>query len=225
MSDHQSELHKEFELERMILFSDAVFAIAITLLVIEIKFPEVPHTASTAEIQKLFKPVIIRFLGFLLSFFFIGLMWARHLKIFKYLNRYNNGVIFRNLVFLFFIVCFPFTASGLTENIRPHFLLPLLVYLCNIGLVMLSQYILCHYLFKTSSKVLVSGFEAEKKYLLIQSKFTAIVLMVALTFTLTVSLIFPAKSEYVLISFYLIPFMMLFLRRRLKKFKPPKESS
>src|ERR1700709_58862 len=114
MADQQTQLHKEFELERMILFSDAVFAIAITLLIIEIKFPEVPEKANASEIQHLFKPVIIRFLAFILSFAFIGLMWARHLKIFKYLRNYDNGVIFRNLIFIFFIVCFPFTASGLT---------------------------------------------------------------------------------------------------------------
>lgn len=223
MSAQQTELHKEFELERMILFSDAVFAIAITLLVIEIKFPEVPKTANTAEIQELFKPVLIRFLGFILSFFFIGSMWARHLKIFKYLEKYNNGVIVRNLVFLFFIVCFPFTASGLTEHIRPHFLLPVLIYIINIWCVMVSQFIICSYLFKKSSKVSVVGFEVEKNYILLQSKYSAIILTIAIVLTWLMTLIFPGNTFYVLYSFYIIPVMVLLTRKRLKKYRPPKE--
>ncbi|MEO6453420.1 MAG: TMEM175 family protein [Ginsengibacter sp.] len=79
MPDEVAELKKEFEFERKILFSDAVFAIAITLLVIEIKFPEISRNASSEEIWKAFKPVFIRFLAFMLSFIFIGTMWTRHL--------------------------------------------------------------------------------------------------------------------------------------------------
>src|ERR1700712_2037677 len=108
MSEETIELKKEFELERMILFSDAVFAIAITLLIIEIKFPEIPKGASTAEILGHFRPTFVKFFGFALSFFFIGLLWSRHLEVFKYVRAYDNRVIFHNLLLLFFVVCFPF---------------------------------------------------------------------------------------------------------------------
>ena len=222
MPELQSELQKEFELERMILFSDAVFAIAITLLIIEIKFPEVPKDATVAEIFELFKPVLIRFLGFILSFFFIGLMWSRHLKIFKYLKNYDSGVIFRNLVLLFFVVCFPFTASGLTEHIRPHFLLPILIYLINIACVSVSQFILCSYLFNKNSKLSVNGFETEKNYILLQTKFSAMVLAIGVIVVFLVSSMFPGNTMYVLYSFYVIPLMMVFVRKKLKKYKPVK---
>ena len=223
MSAQQNDLHKEFELERMILFSDAVFAIAITLLVIEIKFPEVPESATSSEIMHLFKPVYVRFLGFMLSFFFIGVMWSRHLKIFKYLKRYDNGVIIRNLVFIFFIVCFPFTASGLTEHIRPHFLFPIILYVTNVACVSISQLLLCSYLFRKKSKLTIDGFEVEKKYLLIQSLVGASILTFAVILVIIVSIIFPGNAQYGLFSFYIIPILILLMRKKLKKYKPPKE--
>src|ERR1700740_817702 len=108
-------IHREFELERMILFSDAVFAIAITLLIIDIKFPELPADYKVSpDLSKIFAPTLVQFLGFLISFFIIGMSWAGHLKMFRYLKAYDNGVIFRNLLSLFFIVAFPFAASGVT---------------------------------------------------------------------------------------------------------------
>lgn len=223
MSAQQTELHKEFELERMILFSDAVFAIAITLLIIEIKFPEVPEHASSAEIAILFKPVYVRFLGFMISFLFIGVMWARHLKIFKYLRKYDNKVILLNLIFIFFIVCFPFTASGLSEHIRPHFIFPIVLYISNISCVSIAQLALCYYMFRKNSKLTVSGFEVEKKYLLLQSIVGACVLSFAVLLVVFVSLIFPGNTSYVLFSFYSIPLLMLVLRKKLKKYRPAKE--
>lgn len=223
MSTPQSELQKEFELERMILFSDAVFAIAITLLIIEIKFPEVHRGASTEEILLLFKPTIIRFLGFILSFVIIGRMWAQHLKFCKYLKSYNDGLIFRNLVFLFFIVCFPFTVSGLSENIRPSFLLPIYIYITNVAFVSISQYSMCSYVFKTHSNLSVPGFEAEKKFILLQSKLFAFVFMITVITIIILSFIFrnnPIKVGY---GLYILPIAMIFLRRRLKKYKPVSE--
>lgn len=222
MQNLESDLQKEFELERMILFSDAVFAIAITLLIIEIKFPEIEKGADSHEIIHTFKPVIIRFFGFILSFFFIGVMWARHLKIFKYLRSYNNGVIAINLVLLFFIVCFPFTASGLTENIRPGFVLPIIIYTINISCVMLTQYALCRYIFKAKPRLSVPGLETEKKFLLLQSKYIALVLCSTTLLVIILTLIFRGDNISVLYGFYLIPIAMIFVRRHLKKYKPVK---
>lgn len=68
-----NELRKEFQLERLILFSDAVFAIAITLLVIEIKIPEVHEGAITDNVllHKL-ALLIPKFIGFIISFLLIA---------------------------------------------------------------------------------------------------------------------------------------------------------
>ena len=106
MAAHTSEkeiIEREFELERVILFSDAVFAIAITLLIIDIKFPELPVKLDNVNYLSLFRPLIFHFFALCISFFFIGNFWARHLRMFKYLKEYNQGVIRRNLFFLFFI--------------------------------------------------------------------------------------------------------------------------
>ena len=61
----------EFQLERLILFTDAVFAIAITLLVIEIKVPELHHRTEQEAIDGLLQ-LIPKFVGFFISFFIIA---------------------------------------------------------------------------------------------------------------------------------------------------------
>lgn len=219
MSSQVNELQKEFELERMILFSDAVFAIGITLLVLEIKFPEVPRVFSTSELLLLFKPTLIGFGAFMLSFFFIGVLWSRHLNIFRFVHTYDNGVIFYNLLFLFFVICFPFSASGL-EHLRPSFLLPIYIYITNIGFVFFSQYALCNYIFKRKKNLTKPGFEQEKKYILIRSKYVALTLCSTFIIVLILSLIFPANSHIILYGIYAMAVIMFFVRKRIKKYKP-----
>ncbi|MGN9393504.1 TMEM175 family protein, partial [Enterococcus faecium] len=91
------------------------FAIAITLLIIEIKFPEVPKGIHGSELFKLFQPTIMQFITFLISFLIIGSFWSRHLKLCRYLKAYDQKLIQYNLLFLFFVVTFPFVASGISH--------------------------------------------------------------------------------------------------------------
>src|SRR5689334_19813100 len=109
----ESEIHQEFQLERVILFSDAVFAIAITLMVIELKFPEIGKNTTSDEFWTLVKPVIRNFFAFIVSFFFIGMYWYRHLRLCGLLVDYNRTFVILNLLFLFFIVLFPFSVSSM----------------------------------------------------------------------------------------------------------------
>src|SRR6185295_3876546 len=105
----ESEIHQEFQLERVVLFSDAVFAIAITLMVIELKIPEVSKNESADQFWGSMGPRVLNFVAFLASFFFIGMFWYRHLKLCGLLIDYNRTFILLNLLFLFFIVLLPFS--------------------------------------------------------------------------------------------------------------------
>ncbi len=128
MSAHK----KDLQLERIILFSDAVFAIAITLLAIEIKIPELHERNEQYALQAL-AMLIPRFIGFFISFMLIGIYWITHHKLFGYVIDYNKTLLWRNLFFLLFIVLLPFSTGFYSE----YYLLrtPLLVYSINIFLL------------------------------------------------------------------------------------------
>lgn len=108
------ENRKQFQLERLILFSDAVFAIAITLLVIEIRVPEI-HAAPGESVSALLKEALsekfAEFFGFVLSFAVIGQFWVSHHKLFGYVSSFDNGLLWLNLQVLFWIVLVPFSSA------------------------------------------------------------------------------------------------------------------
>lgn len=139
------ENRKQFQLERLILFSDAVFAIAITLLVIEIRVPLVETIGPDAVNLK--HAVLEKgneFFGFVLSFAVIGQFWTNHHRLFGQVNNFNNSVLWLNLLMLFFIVLVPFT-SGLNSHYGgSNFVWQ--VYSINLSLIALSLFFLYRYL-------------------------------------------------------------------------------
>jgi uncharacterized membrane protein len=98
-------------LERIVFFSDAVMAIAITLLAIELKVPEIDAATAAAELPARLRALGPQFMSFVISFFVIGIYWTSHHRYFRFIKRYDNGLIALNLLFLLFIVLMPFVAS------------------------------------------------------------------------------------------------------------------
>ena len=102
--------------ERILFFSDAVFAIVITLLVLELKVPVIDREHFTeAGLRHELLELLPKFLGFIYSFFIVGMMWIEHHRIFRFITHFDFGLIWRNLLFLLFVAFVPFPTALFSE--------------------------------------------------------------------------------------------------------------
>lgn len=154
MSQLHSELKKEFQLERLILFSDAVFAIAITLLVIEIKVPEIEkHIVSDHLLLENLSELIPKFFGFLVSFMLIGFFWILHHRMFGFVVNYTPRLLKLNLAFLFSIALMPFSTAFYGEYVMRHLPTPVVFYTGNIFLLALFNLLLWLHISNPKNKI------------------------------------------------------------------------
>jgi TMEM175 potassium channel family protein len=108
-------------LDRLIFFSDAVFAIAITLLVIDIHLPDLGSSATASQITQSLRDLMPNFFGFVVSFVVIGGIWSTHHRTFRVIRRYDTPFVWMNILFLMSIAFLPFSNSVLSEygNLTP----------------------------------------------------------------------------------------------------------
>jgi len=102
-------------LERLVFFSDAVFAIAITLLVIEIHPPHLAQDGTQPTLGAL-AGLIPNFIGFVISFAVIGAFWSGHHRAFSLAGRIAPGILFWNLMLLGTIAFMPFVTGFMSSN-------------------------------------------------------------------------------------------------------------
>jgi uncharacterized membrane protein len=104
------------ETTRLEAFSDGVFAIAITLLILEIRVPE-PEAlhASGGGLTRALAALWPSYIGYVLSFVTIGIMWANHHSMFQYIRRSDRGFLLCNLFFLLCISFLPFPTAVLAR--------------------------------------------------------------------------------------------------------------
>jgi uncharacterized membrane protein len=106
----------EVGLERLIFFSDAVFAIAITLLALEIHLPVEAAGLSDQQLMNSLVAIWPKYLSFIISFLVIGNFWISHHRRFRSITRYDTRLLFINLFMLMCIAFIPFPTSILSEN-------------------------------------------------------------------------------------------------------------
>jgi uncharacterized membrane protein len=99
--------------ERMLFFSDAVFAIAVTLLAIDLRLAADIRFLSDRELLRGLASLWPKYLSFLISFYVISRYWASHHRIFRTVADFDEGLLAINIVFLLFVVFIPFPTTVL----------------------------------------------------------------------------------------------------------------
>lgn len=103
------------ELDRIVFFSDAVFAIAITLLVLSIEVPQIPENLVAEELPNQLFGLWRNMLSYVISFLVIFSFWIVHHSIFSNIRGYDRGLLWLNGLFLMAVAFLPFPSALLGE--------------------------------------------------------------------------------------------------------------
>jgi uncharacterized membrane protein len=109
---------------RLEAFSDGVFAIALTLLIIELKVPNLENIHSSAELWIALQHMLPMVFAFLLSFGIILITWVNHHATLKLMDKSSPQLMYANGYFLLVIVAIPFPSALLGETILSDYAAP-----------------------------------------------------------------------------------------------------
>ncbi|MFD0862016.1 TMEM175 family protein [Sungkyunkwania multivorans] len=135
----------EYDKSRVINFSDAVFSIAMTLLVLEIAIPSA-RQVKTDGTWSVLSNLIPNFVGFLVSFFVIALYWIAHLRLMKYVSSIPSKLLWLNILLLLFVVLLPFSTAFYSGGFVHTG--PFVFYSLNLAIIGIFNYLMIRYVSK-----------------------------------------------------------------------------
>jgi uncharacterized membrane protein len=220
----QTEIKKEFQLERVILFSDAVFAIIITIMVLDIRLPEGLRHADASQIKRAFAQLIPKFFGYGISFLLVSKFWRNHLKMFSLLKDYDRKLLAYNLFYLFSISFFPFAVSLSSGNLdleSQQFAWAGYTYVGIFLLCTFSQTLLATYLIKNRQQLCfdVDNLDKILKYKALRLNFFTIPLVIIAMFGLNY---FQAKPYF---AVSVLAIYIMIMGRLAKRYYPEKSNN
>ncbi|MDB5125454.1 MAG: hypothetical protein JWP94_3583 [Mucilaginibacter sp.] len=223
-ANEETEIKKEFQLERVILFSDAVFAIIITIMVLDIRLPEDLRNADAAHVKHAFVHLIPKIIAYIISFVLVARFWRNHLKMFSLLKDYDAKLLTFNLIYLFSVSLFPFGVSLISANVNPasaQYTWGVNFYIGILLLSTLTQTLLARYLVNNRHKLCFDTDNLDQilKYKALRLNFVFVPLIVAVMIGIGYLSI---NSLYVMFTFV---FYGILMKRIIKKYYPEKSNS
>lgn len=104
-----------FSKSRVETFSDGVFAIIITLLILELKVPHLENRASIPELFHGLTEILPKFIAWIISFLTVAVIWVNHHRLFESLKVINHGVFWLNANLLLWVSFLPFPTALMGE--------------------------------------------------------------------------------------------------------------
>jgi len=123
MNDRSQQLRSRVEDDdpgRLLALSDGLCATVLTILVLDLKLPDISHLASAGDVQRVINEFGVHLFSYVLTFVVVGVTWMAHHGDFNHIIRYNRRLLWYNLMFLLFVGLLPFTTLRM---IRCHSLL------------------------------------------------------------------------------------------------------
>jgi len=149
MKAHREAEHNrtQFQIDRIAFFSDAVIAIALTLMILEIKIPDLDRDMTIRIIlNKYGWNIAWHAVALLVAFSTIGNLWMNHHQLFEHIIMYDERLIRFNLYFLFSVMLLPISIQFLFATNEPVYF-KLLCYFANLSFSSLMYSLLVRHIF------------------------------------------------------------------------------
>ena len=201
--------------QRIEAISDGVFAIAMTLLILDIKVPIGDAIHSDADLIKAFFGLTPKLLSYLLSFITLGIYWAAQSTQFHYINRSDRNLNWIDLFFILFLSLIPFTTAFLSAYITYR----CAVFLYWLNIIMLGLILILHWSYANNNNFISLN---ENENLIVTKAIKRRVIESSLLYTLgaLLSFINPYLSILVLIFIqlnYALALLPIFGKRKKTK--------
>ena len=190
----------ELGFERLVFFSDAVMAIAITLMALEIHVEELEPELVSEQIGPALRALAPRIFVYMLSFLVVGIYWVVHHRLFRLVRRYDIPLLWLNLIFLMSVAFLPVATNAL--GTYPSVELVTAFYAISVALLGLTEFALWFYAVRKGYTVELSERHSHKY-------FGARILVPPLVFLFSL-LLFPIGARFMQVSWLaIIPILYL----------------
>ena len=145
MDDPASHDHAYLPLHRSEALTDGIYAVAMTLLVIELKVPEAGHIHGSDELANALIALLPKAFAWVTSFFVLALFWIAHHRIFSHVRRADPKLVWLNMLQLAFVSLMPFSCALIGEK---GVLLSQAIYSINMAMLGITGLLIARHVYR-----------------------------------------------------------------------------